>query len=254
MGRAAAAMSLVCLCLTLSAVRAAADAPLTNEDVVTLVKLALGDDVVLAKIRQAPAVNFKLDPDDLGKLKAAGVSSTVIAAMLEKSTAPTPAPPPRALGAAQAGAFPMGVPGVTGVDLVDKNGTRTLPSQSGETSQTNYVVGMLLWFNVHDAHASVRTIDRDLFIRVYSGTRLDEVGAFVRLEANEEDRSLKIGNMNALSFRGPLGFKVDKGWIIASNITESESGVWELRPKAPLPPGEYGFYTTGMRMFSFGVD
>lgn len=79
--------------------------PLTNDDVIQLGKLALGDEVVLAKIKQAPAAAFNLASDDLGKLKTAGVSAQVIAAMLEKATPSTPAaacavqPGPDATGA-----------------------------------------------------------------------------------------------------------------------------------------------------------
>ena len=61
---------------------------------------------------------------------------------------------------------------------------------------------MLVWFNVHDAHAATRSSDRNATLRVFSKTRLDEVGAFVRLDSNEEDRSLKIGNLNGFAFRG----------------------------------------------------
>ncbi|MEA2240426.1 MAG: hypothetical protein QOC81_5150 [Thermoanaerobaculia bacterium] len=241
------------LMLVLSAVSVFGQgAALTNADVVKLVKLALGDDVVMAKIRQAPAVDFKLETDDLVALKSQGVSSKVITAMLDKSgggaNGSVPAGPP---------GYPMNgsIPGmVNRVDLVDSKGAHPITSQSGETSQTNYMVGMLLWFNVHDAHAITRTSDHDAFLRVYSPTRLDEVGAFVRLDVNKEDRSLKIGSVNAFSFRGAMGFKVDEDFVIPSEVKQSSAGVWELRPKKPLGSGEFGFYTEGMRIFSFGVD
>jgi hypothetical protein len=252
------ALTVAILCSVLLAIAAkASEAPLTNRDVIDLVHLALGDEVVIAKIKQASAVDFKLEPEDLRKLKEAGVGGKVIAAMLEKATPPPDATPPPSneLEAAAARMAAGGAAGmVTQVELVDSAGTRILPLQSGETSQTNYVVGMLLWFNVHDAHAATRSQDKNAFIKVHSKTRLDEVGAFVRLDSNEEDRSLKIGNVNGFAFRGSLGFKVDKDWIVASDIKESPSGVWELRPKKPLAAGEYGFYTNGMRLYSFGVD
>lgn len=63
----------------------AAEKPLTNADVVKLWKLALGEDVVIAKINQAAEVDFRLESDDLANLKKAGVSSKVIAAMLDRS-------------------------------------------------------------------------------------------------------------------------------------------------------------------------
>lgn len=62
------------------------EAPLTNQAVVKLCALDLGDDVVLAKIQQAKTVAFSLEPEDLAKLKQQGVSKGVIAAMIKRAT------------------------------------------------------------------------------------------------------------------------------------------------------------------------
>jgi hypothetical protein len=64
----------------------AAEAPLTNADVVKLCKLDLGDEVVIAKINEAKAVHFTLGTDSLVALKQDGVSKDVIAAMLKRTT------------------------------------------------------------------------------------------------------------------------------------------------------------------------
>jgi len=63
----------------------AADASFTNKDVITLSQLGIGDDAVIAKIRQAPNVTFALEVSDLAALKKAGVSGSVIAAMLDRA-------------------------------------------------------------------------------------------------------------------------------------------------------------------------
>src|ERR1041385_8609310 len=64
-----------------------AEKPLTNEDVVNLWKMGLGEDVVTAKIRQAADVDFKLETEDLSKLKREGGPGKVIGPMLDRSTA-----------------------------------------------------------------------------------------------------------------------------------------------------------------------
>lgn len=68
---------------------ASAEAPLTNDDVIKLSALGIGDEAVMAKVRQAGAVAFKLETDDLVKLKNAGVSGKVIAAMLDRVASTT---------------------------------------------------------------------------------------------------------------------------------------------------------------------
>src|SRR5258708_38546765 len=65
----------------------------TNQDVIEMAKLALSDDVIIAKIRQAyeagtDAVGFDTSVDGLKSLKAANVPDSVIKVMIN------PAPPP----------------------------------------------------------------------------------------------------------------------------------------------------------------
>jgi hypothetical protein len=60
-----------------------AEKALNNSEIVKLTKADLGDDVIIAKIKSAPSVEFATSTDDLVKLKQSGVSKPVIAAMLE---------------------------------------------------------------------------------------------------------------------------------------------------------------------------
>ena len=57
---------------------------LSNEDVLKLLTAAIGDDVILAKIKSSPS-QFQLDTDSIVALKKAGASDRVIAAMIEAS-------------------------------------------------------------------------------------------------------------------------------------------------------------------------
>ena len=59
--------------------------PLTNEDVVALVKAELGDDLVIGKIRQAPREALDVSTDALVRLKKQGISKTVLDAMLKRA-------------------------------------------------------------------------------------------------------------------------------------------------------------------------
>lgn len=74
-------------------VRTAAAAPiaanekaLTNADVVSLVKVGLGDDLITAKIKSAPAVAFDVSTEGLVALKKGAVSNAVIDAIMKRAT------------------------------------------------------------------------------------------------------------------------------------------------------------------------
>jgi hypothetical protein len=65
---------------------------MTNQDVLDMVSLGLGDDVILEKIRSAPETDFVTDLESLKALKAAHVSDPVIQAMINpKAAAAAPA-------------------------------------------------------------------------------------------------------------------------------------------------------------------
>ncbi len=65
---------------------------LTNQDILDMVSLGLGEDVILEKIRTAPETDFATDLESLKALKAAHVSDPVIQAMINpKAAAAAPA-------------------------------------------------------------------------------------------------------------------------------------------------------------------
>lgn len=58
---------------------------LTNKEVMKLIELDLGDEIVIAKIKNAPKVTLDVSTDALLALKKSKVSSPVIAAMIERA-------------------------------------------------------------------------------------------------------------------------------------------------------------------------
>jgi len=67
--------------------------PLTNDDIISLVKVGLSDAAVIAAIQKSER-NFDLAPSELVRLKRAGVSNAVVEAMLGigKTSGPNQAP------------------------------------------------------------------------------------------------------------------------------------------------------------------
>ncbi len=59
--------------------------PLSNDDVLAMLRAELGDDLVVAKIRQAPRQALDVSPEALVRLKKEGVSKAVLDAMLRRA-------------------------------------------------------------------------------------------------------------------------------------------------------------------------
>lgn len=70
--------------------QSASSTKITNARVVEMAKLGLDDDVIIARIKHGTN-EFQLSDNDLVELKKAGVSSKVVAAMLDSSPIPDPA-------------------------------------------------------------------------------------------------------------------------------------------------------------------
>lgn len=244
---------LISMMFLLLAISAFAESPLTNDDVVKLSKLGLGDDAVIAKVRQAREVDFRLETDDLGKLKAAGVSGKVIAAMLDRSAGNSTT--------TTVVAGPMGVTQVTNgqepvVKLVDTSGkVAPLTSMIGEQSSTNVYVTVLFWENFPGVHAAVRTADKSPSFLISTDREPRSRYYIVRLDVNDKDgdRSLKMGKSGAFSFKA--GSAPDTDWTFPFEAHEEKRGSWKVSLKKPLATGEYGVFVVQTReLFEFGVD
>ena len=234
---------------------------LTNEGVIKLVQLGFGDDVVIAKIKQAPQVNFALDTDDLVKLREGQVSPQVIAAMLDRATPKTATPP-----------VPAGFPNPTAlgihvveVKLLTTDSEVPLKLVRGELSSTTVMGFGAVFMNFPGLHSSVRTGERRPILLLHSQTPPGKRLFIGSLDPDEDDdvRSLKLMSARR-AFRivqkSNEMMDPDPDWTVPFDSVEQSTGLWRLIPKADLKPGEYGLYVDlganiqGGGLFDFGVD
>jgi hypothetical protein len=233
--------------------QSSSSAAMTNADVVKLAKLGFGSEIIKEKINGASTVNFKLDVDDLVKLKNAGVSQDVISAMLKRADGGGAA---SASGSAMASASgPAGYPGGPDVTLMTKDGGSVhLRSISGTMSTTNAVVTVLMHENYPGMAAAVRTHDpRPSFI-VNSTVQPKGSIYIVSLDVDkgDQDRSLKLGNARFWGGMKNVGAP-DKDNQVAYDVVSMGNGnQWKLTPSNDLKPGEYGLFSGGL--YDFGVD
>lgn len=251
--------------------------PLSNESVVTMVKAGLGTDLVIAKIRQAPAVGFQLEVDDLVALKQQKVPETVIQAMLERTTAPPPAAaaPPLAPGGptGSSNAFEsqlefqreeLGID-VIRVALAKGDSLERIRILRGELSTV--AMGMAAFMDYPGLKARVRTAERRPPLMVKSTTPLTGSRYFlVRLDVDDDDgvRSLKVssykGRLKAMFGNSRTAMEPDHDWVFEWSAEDTGNDVWKVVPKVDLEPGEYGWYAdfgAGAQqngIFDFGID
>jgi outer membrane lipoprotein SlyB len=118
---------------------AALAAPMTNDDVIKMVKGGLGESTVLQAIDGAEP-GFDTSPDGLVKLKQGGVSDTVIQRIIARKSGA-----PAASGQAKAPACPeCGT--VTGIREIEK------PRKVGAGTATGAVIGGVLGYAIGGPH------------------------------------------------------------------------------------------------------
>lgn len=244
---------------TLSAQQpAGSEAALTNANVVKLMKLRLGNDVVIAKVNQAAEVNFDLSPDSLAKLKSDGVSKEVIAAMLKRATPPSQQPQPASLPAPNAA--PFGAPNAQSVTsevrLHSKDGEIVLVGRRGDFSQVYAFVTVLLFYDYPGATSKTLISDRRpaILARLQDDPK-SSLTYLVKLDPDKgkDKRSLKIGKggmFNAGGYSLP-----DPDWTVPFDAEQVSPGLWRIVPKADLNPGEYGFFVSSKEtLYDFAVN
>ncbi len=112
-------------------------APMTNDDVIKMVKGGLGEDVVIQSINAAEP-KFDTSPDGLVKLKQGGVNDRIIQQIMSRS-AGAPAPAAKAPACPQCGT-------VTGIREIEK------PRKYGAGTATGAVIGGVLGYAVGGPH------------------------------------------------------------------------------------------------------
>lgn len=267
------------LALILSTATPAFAETLSNDSVVQLSKIGLGDEAVIAKIK-ASSTKFDLTTADMIALKTAGVSGPVIAAMIEASQG-------AAVSSNAAGSIdspdplvphPSGIyiladwlpePKMQVIDPTTSNQTKTggflgyamtggLASMSFKTVIPNAAARVkssaakpTFYFYFDQAGRSLSKDGTNSFWMSGAVTSPNEF-SLVRFDVKKDSREAKVGKFN---IGGAKSGVMDKDRIPFSYELVT-TGVYKVSPDADLLPGEYGFLyssTTGGGVGMAGV-
>lgn len=229
-----------------------AETAFSNKDVMKLSKLDLGDEVIVAKIKQAASVDFDLTTDGLVQLKQAGVSKNVIAAMLDRTTAKT-APVVEFPGVAQG--RPADLYGED-IRILVNNAEVRLPGSRGDLSTTGMWPVVFTFLDYPGLHARVRTTNLRPPLVVRSEHDPRNYYYLGKLDVNDDEdnnRSLKI-EQKMSGFTETTRVVPAGRWYVDYEAAERTAGYWVLTPKRDLEPGEYGVVVPGGILYEFGVD
>jgi len=262
-----------------------ATVPMTNADVLKMVKAGLGDPVVTAAIRGAKNNAFELSPDSLVALKTGGVSDSVIAVMLDPAApiagaaatptvAPVAPPPPPDRNdplSSHDGGIYMDV-GAGAPQLVALEPTSFKQGKSGGWLGSAMTMGIkkMKWKAVvRTPRAAQRTRNglTPFYFYFEKKSSLD-AGAtnpsefvLARMKQKDEARELIVGEAGAL---GASSGTREKD-TVEFRAEKLAPGVYKVTPVESLTPGEYCFFiasgssnpsqagATG-HLFDFGVD
>jgi hypothetical protein len=234
---------------------------MTNADVVKLCHSGLGEEVIIAKIKQAPQVRFDLETDDLVKLKQEKVSDAIVSAMLSRGSQ-TSVETTAATGNGFVGpGIGFVAPGVVvsgagtrlELRLSTRDGDYELKPLAGSLSSTYAYVKMLHFMNYPGLAAKLRVHDRRPSVLVATDTDPRNRYFVVKTEVNgkDGDRSVKIGSGGLFRSKGLN--QPDEDWTLEYQANEEKPGVWRLVLRNDLEAGEYGVYCNG-NLYEFGLD
>jgi hypothetical protein len=241
---------LIVLVLTAGFIGAAEEPPLNNADIIKLTKLAMGDQVIIAKIKTAKAVKFDTSINDLAKLKESGVSGPVITAMLERSassavlgTAPT-----------KGSVAPM-------IALVAKEGTFDIKPISGKFKSVTVPMFGFRRFVEFPATAAATRV-KDHFPTLLLNINAEPHTAIWLVKLSRWPDKVLILDLQSPSIwaGGATSDDPDETCDVPYSAIEEKSGLWRITPKVELKPGDYGLFRWGGRSTSasllvgFGID
>ncbi len=282
---------LLAAALCVVALPAHAQEAMNNEEVITLTKAGLNPNLIVGKIRTSKS-NFDLSTDSLIKLKQAGVTDEVVAAMLEAKSGKSISTP---AGANSTGAAAVGATGDPndpmakhnyGIYLYEeKDGVRKMTPVKANVSAQNRTGGLFtssLTYGIGKVKTKTnlpgRNADLQLqstqpvfyfYLDVTSGGLNTASGVpsdpkeftLVRFNQRSDNREVTIGKSNAFGAKGGLSDE----YVVDFKAEDLGNGTFKVTPTAELKKGEYGFYLVnsgnsntsagvGAKFFDFGVN
>lgn len=230
---------------------------LTNDTVIQLTAVGLGDEAIIAKIKST-ATQFQLTTEDMIALKQKGVSSPVIAAMLSAGT-------PSAGGALSVDALDPMIAHAPGVYMVGETKLTRMDPTTTNQAKTGGLIGFALTGGIssmsikaaisNETSRFVTDEEKPAFYFFFDESNGDSTQAgtwlagsasvvaspseftLIRLNKKKGRREARVGSRNIAGMKTGV---MDKDRL-AFDYELVRPGVYRVVPQLALDPGEYGF-------------
>lgn len=240
--------------------------PLTNADVVTMVKADLPESTIVLAIQQSPS-NFDTSPEALIQLKKQGVSQKILETILQsQSGAQRSATPNNPLSGQSEAGNPAEM-SLMEVVLID--GMKRIPMKRSETNMRGSSAGMIMnpfgkvkvRAALNGNHAQLRITNNSPVFEISLPSDLNATDQLVLIKLNPKSdrREIEVGrggltgtstgfNKSAIV---PTTFEEVKTQAIGGGVKYT---MYHVKVINPLPPGEYAFVPRNTYYYDFGID
>lgn len=266
----------VILAVLASALVFAQERPMTNADVIKLLKAKLDDDVIVSAIDHARQRDFDRSADALLALKQAGASPAVLKAFLNDSGPATPSPPTASSSSTRAPGVYL-EHSVTDLQPLEPTAVEQVKTKGGLAASFSWgLKKMSAVIVVAGAAARLRVDPQPVFQFDFdqkAGTFGNAFGAWMAEASSPEEfvlvemtpdqraneRDLEVGQFNAYSQNSGVQSK-DRVEIVSERLAP---GVFRVTTVQRLNAGEFCFFYArgaalgaGMtaKIFDFGVN
>ena len=271
-----------------SALPALAQEVMNNDEVITLAKAGLNPTLIVGKIKTSKT-NFDLSTNSLIKLKQAGVTDDVVAAMLEaKSGKPVTSAPAGGNGGGRASGDPNDpmAPHNFGIYIHEVNDgqpkmTQLQPNVSAQNRTGGGFTAAVTPFGLGKVKTKANLPGRNASLQIESISPvfyfyLDATSGgmntasgipstpneftLVRFNQRSDNREVTISKTNSWGGKGGLSDE----YVVPLKAEDLGNGIFRVSPAIDLKKGEYGFYLLnsgnsnvnagiGSKFFDFGV-
>jgi hypothetical protein len=202
-----------------------------NARIIEMTHKGLGDDVIIARIK-ASATKFVLSDDDLAALKKAGVSDSVVAAMIQSTQ--------------------LTIPKVTidgNPDEVRTIGEQKIGGRLGHTASFG-IMSVKNKAYLQGQHASLIASRKPVIdIELPANDNIDNY-VIVEMDGKGDRREIEMGSAGG-TVGEKVGIRADR--IVRTSATPVGGRRFRISPVRELKKGEYILYSVGSADFPHGV-